>query len=748
MLTVASPTMEQMHPIRRQRRRPAVVAAAGLLLMGLVLVISPFDMKAARHGQLKRVIKEDKGASHFVISETDALLSTAAARVRLEQLLEGSRGRSGASVEEAAQQELASDKSALKEIKSIGKDWGFARAGSKLTSGDSTGPAQAIMMAATNVYEKASKLAVSDPTHPRPEPALSAALMSKGDKQVVAAFHPVAHPFAADKGWSLAKEKSDMDSFYDSLDQAAAKKEAKHKAFALAHAELKEIAAGNLNGALKVAKAAKPVPTISSAPAKPAPKPSVAAAPAAPEAEVAQKSTFKVVSRAEPDGQRGSVPKVAIKAAKSAVAVAPKKGAAAEPVAKAAVSKSSSDAKPTQKTDSQPAQVRKAPFAPRALVLSGNKKEPVAPPRTTRLSDKAARSNIAGYFNNLVTEAKSQADLAHPAEPSPSLTAEAARKGLNFYYSTLEGKASPTKTAPAPTEKKVVQADKRLTDEQARVGALSFYDAEMSKASAEKRLVDKKLGVSRQSLDSVEHLKAAAAAQAESLEPAGAEGTTAPKAQQLAYAHDAAHVAARAAESAANGAKATAFVKAGHVASVPSKTDSAALSAYRTSFALLHKPRPGAHDVVKPTGGFRERPHASSAAPLPGPQAPRGVLKQVKGVKKLPTRLTKSEEHAMATEALRKHDELVASRQKAAEQHLLATSGVPAKVPVSTSGESDAAAALVAKLGESGKMLRASAQKEGVNAVAEKQVVPAELRSRAAWPQLQLEQWPSDAATL
>ena len=144
-----------------------------------------------------------------------------------------------------------------------------------------------------------------------------------------------------------------------------------------------------------------------------------------------------------------------------------KKGAAAEPVAKAAVSKSSSDAKPTQKTDSQPAQVRKAPFAPRALVLSGNKKEPVAPPRTTRLSDKAARSKIAGYFNNLVTEAKSQADLAHPAEPSPSLTAEAARKGLNFYYSTLEGKASPTKTAPAPTEKKVVQADKRLTDEQA-----------------------------------------------------------------------------------------------------------------------------------------------------------------------------------------------------------------------------------------------------------------------------------------
>ena len=727
------------------------MAAAGLMLMGLLLVISPFDMKAARHGQLKRVIKEDKGASHFVISETDALLSKAAPRVRLEQLLEGSRGRSGASVEEAAQQELASDKSALKEIKSIGKGWGFAQAGSKLTSGDSTGPAQAIMMAATNVYERASKLAVSDPTHPRPEPALSAALMSKGDKQVVAAFHPVAHPFAADKGWSLAKEKSDMDSFYDSLDQAAAKKEAKHKAFALAHAELKEIAAGNLNGALKVAKAAKPVPTISpSAPAKPAPKPSVAATRAAPEAEVAQNLTVKVASRADPGGQRGNVPKVAIKAAESAVAIAPKKGAAAEPVAKAAVSKSSSDAKPTKKTDSQTAQVRKAPLAPRALVLSGNKEEPVAPLRTTRLSDKAARSNIAGYFNNLVIEAKSQADLAHPAEPSPSLTAEAARKGLNFYYSSLEGKAkaSPTKAAPAPTEKKVVQADKRLTDEQARVGALSFYDAEMNKASAEKRLVDKKLGVSRQRLDSVEHLKAAAAAQAESLEPAGAEGTTAPKAQQLAYAHDAAHVAARAAESAAKGAEARAFVKAGHVASVPSETDSAALSAYRTSFALLHKPRPGAHDVVKPTGGFRERPHASSAAPLPGPQAPRGVLKQVKGVKKLPTRLTKSEEHAMATEALRRHDELVASRQKAAEQHLLATSGVPAKVPVSTSGESDAAAALVAKLGESGKMLRASAQKEGVSAMAEKQGVPAKLASRAAWPQLQLEQWPSDAATL
>ena len=209
----------------RRSRRASVVMAGVLGVMAVVLVISPQDLRLTSKPRMKRVpARADREAGRFVVSETDTLLSRQAAEVRLQRLFDMSSVTSGASP-------------------------------------DSGGPAGAIIASATAVYEKASKLA-GDPAQP---PARLLALASApADDSVTTAEAAAAvastagktKPFAEDKGWSLAKEKSDMDHFYDSLDHnlvkhekvmeaAARKKRAANAAFratvAKAHAELRAI---------------------------------------------------------------------------------------------------------------------------------------------------------------------------------------------------------------------------------------------------------------------------------------------------------------------------------------------------------------------------------------------------------------------------------------------------------------------------------------------------------------------------
>jgi hypothetical protein len=234
-------------------RRASVVLAGALGVMAVVLVISPADL--AKTGMMKRVNPSaDREAGTFVVRETDTLLGRAAAEVRLQRLFDMS------SVTRAAQRELASDETTLKSLSSS-RGWGGSGDGNAQLQSSDGGPAGVIIASATAVYEKASKLA-GDPAR---SPRLSlggAAAQATDDDDVSAEADAVAStvsavapkPFAKDKGWSLAKEKSDMDNFYDSLDHnlvskeaAARKKRAADAAFratvAKAHEELKAIEA-------------------------------------------------------------------------------------------------------------------------------------------------------------------------------------------------------------------------------------------------------------------------------------------------------------------------------------------------------------------------------------------------------------------------------------------------------------------------------------------------------------------------
>jgi len=233
----------QLRDQQARSSRASVVFAGALSVMALVLVISPLDLKLSKPGMKRVSPREDREAGRFVVSETDTLLSKTAASVRLQALLDVS------SVTAAAQQELAND---VKTLKSMGGNdgWGLYSKGERASS-DSDGPAGAIIASATAVYEKASKLAgnARQAAHP---PARSGETLAAAE--AVSSIASTAKPFAKDKGWSLAKEKSDMDKFYDSLDHNAAVKEEKARkqraakaAFratvSKAKAELKEIEA-------------------------------------------------------------------------------------------------------------------------------------------------------------------------------------------------------------------------------------------------------------------------------------------------------------------------------------------------------------------------------------------------------------------------------------------------------------------------------------------------------------------------
>ena len=224
---------------RRLSRRARIVFAGALGLMSVVLVISPLDLKLAKPGMTREAERFDKGAGSFVRSETDTLLSKGTAGVHLQGLIDMS-------------DVTAAAKSEIKALKSLRSGWGFA--GSKLSAGDGSGgggPAGAIIASATNVYEQASELAGDSAAKGASESQLRA---DTADAVSLAATSTTstAVPFAKDKGWSLAREKSDMDAFYDSLDHKAAVKEAAARkrreakaAFratvAKAKAELKEI---------------------------------------------------------------------------------------------------------------------------------------------------------------------------------------------------------------------------------------------------------------------------------------------------------------------------------------------------------------------------------------------------------------------------------------------------------------------------------------------------------------------------
>jgi hypothetical protein len=56
------------------------------------------------------------------------------------------------------------------------------------------------------------------------------------------------------------------------------------------------------------------------------------------------------------------------------------------------------------------------------------------------MSSEASRQKITTYFDDLVQKAKARADLEHPAEKNPSLSAHAARQGISSYFDSLEGK--------------------------------------------------------------------------------------------------------------------------------------------------------------------------------------------------------------------------------------------------------------------------------------------------------------------
>jgi len=193
----------------------------------------------------------------------------------------------------------------------------------------------------------------------------------------------------------LAKEKSDMDNFYDSLDHNAAVKEAK--------ARQKRASTAAFRATVENAKAE--LKEIESKPAVTHPKVSEKAAAVTKAAVVDDKADVlkplvapKVVAKS----QAAPKPVVVLVAASSTAA--PKATPKVAAVRKAAVY----DAK---------AEVKKMP----------------------KLSAEASRQKIMGYFDALVNKAKSRVDLEHPnpSENNPSLSAGAARSTMASYFNSL-----------------------------------------------------------------------------------------------------------------------------------------------------------------------------------------------------------------------------------------------------------------------------------------------------------------------
>lgn len=372
-----------LHNLQLRSKRASVVMSCALGVMAIVLVIAPLDMHIYNHASMRSLPSRDLSAGRFVVSETATLLSKSAAEVRLQRL---QRLLALSSVTSAAQHELARDASVLKSITSQ-EDWGFS---SKSDATSDSGPAGSIIAQATNVYEGASKLAGD--SNIKMGLALSGqdgvssnAELSAADDISSASIGTKSKPFAQDKGWSVAKEKSDMDEFYDSLDDNAAVKEAKMRkqraanaAFRAtvqkAHAELREIEESTAH------KAAGPIGTKT----------------------VASKAAQLQPAAAKAEAIHTAIgtPKVAPKALLSAnAAAAPQPAAEPKPVVAA----------------------RHAGQGP-------------------KMSSEASRQKITTYFDDLVQKAKARADLEHPAEKNPSLSADAARQGISSYFDSLEGK--------------------------------------------------------------------------------------------------------------------------------------------------------------------------------------------------------------------------------------------------------------------------------------------------------------------
>jgi len=576
----------------RSSWRSSAVLAGSLGIMALVVVIAPMDMRLSKPD----IQRTNLGAGRFVVSETDTLLSKAAAEVRLQKLLDVG------SVTAAAQKELASDVSAVvsgEALKSIsnsrawfaGKDsWQGHRLSSAYGDG---GPAGAIIASATDVYEKASKLAGDSgilPSHlSQADSELEAADDAADDASLPASTRKTKTPFAHDKGFSVAREKSDMDHFYDSLDHKAAVKEAKARqkrastaAFratvAKAKAELKQIESK------PVVQAEVKQKTVAVTPQAAVPKTTV----------VAPKVTDKnlaVVAKVAPSAPK-AIPTLpaAAKGAVFALKAIPKVAAASP----------------------------KAVFVPK---IEGTKM-----PKMPKLSSEASRQKIMGYFDALVNKAKSRADLEHPVEKNPSLSAGAARSTMALYFNSLESTEKALLNKVDTAEKKQVKptANSHLTDAESKKSALSFFDSEVTKARAQAALVAKKLGV-RKGADTVEHLQMSHSA------------AVAVKPQTLSLdVKSSASVAAIAVVSAGSAAAVRAQVKSAQVPVQVSSTDTAAAAAYNKAFEVRH--------------------------PAPKVAAPKVVESKV---------LSKAAAHSLAAAALKQHDRL----QIAAQQHLLQTQG-------------------------------------------------------------------------
>ncbi len=419
---------EQLARPDHGRRRARMVLAGALGAIATVLVISPLDLRLAKPGMTRVAEKFDKGAGRFVVSETDTLLSKGAAKtVHLQRLLDMSE------VSAAAKREISA-------LQNIRKGWGFA--GDRLSarsSASSGGPSGAIIASATDIYEKASKLAGDSKSASR---QIRGGVWADADASdaadavslAAASSKSTAVPFEKDKGFSLAKEKSDMDEFYDSLDHKAAVKEAAARKKREAKAAFRA--------------------TVSKA-----------------------KAELKEIDEETAAKKHTASPSAPAKASPLATA------AAKQAVAKHAVAK-------------QAATLQVAPATAREGHTGAAEKVP-------KLSSEASRAKMLGYFDGLVKAAKKHADLAHPAEEHPALTADAARDTINAYFKSLE----PHTRAQVHAHAKSVQAPQaKLTDAQARKGALSFFDAEVSRERAQMRLVAKKLGV-RKAADTVEKLQ-------------------------------------------------------------------------------------------------------------------------------------------------------------------------------------------------------------------------------------------------
>ena len=540
-----------------------------------------------------------------------------------------------------------------------------------------------------------------DPTSTR------ATLRAADDESVQEAYHPVKVPFAKDKGWSLAKEKSDMDSFYDSLDHAAAVKEAKvrkeHAAQAAfrqtvskAKAELKEIEKGHMGGS----KAAAPSRVVT--------------------AGDSASSTLAVTD------------KPAVKSASTT---------ASKPVAESAVQKVATIVaeKHLQTAKGSPSEIEGHDASE-------------AKSKMPKLTDKKARNKIMGYFDTLVRQAKSHGDLEHPVERNPSLSADAARKGINTYFSALEVKEKPVHRPAHQADKPAEMAkNKHLTDSQARAGALSFFDSEVKKAQAQQALVAKKLGVRHKSIATVEQMQVRDSASTSASKNAKAKPNPNANVNALEWRQrwqKQGMVPQKPKTKEAAPPKEVLQGPAHHVLESPGQASTKALAAPA-------KPVPAAHggDPVPESRAPVSREDADKAVKLadhvevkaasimkavstgtkPAPAVVDSAKTAVQEAHKEETAkvpaLTKSEAHALAETALRKHDALVAAQQRAAQQHLLSQPEAAAAAKKA----SEAASAALAVLANGGSGVAGG--EPGVT-------------SGNGRPRLELQEWPSDDSTL